>query len=281
MALTVSQKLRIWKCRYTAGRELSLSGILDKRNNLHRQLAREKNLNSNLENQLYELQPLASAGLISAMIAHEINNILTPLSTYAQLARENPQDQQLNDKVIEKAIANSNKASKILESLLALVKGKPQAKMMCKLGELIDDIFSCLARDFGKDGITVRMKYDPEMEVYADEVSFRQVLMNLILNAREAMLERGGSLEIDAAHQNGSSCVTVKDTGCGIEPDKVDTIFEPFYSTKSTSDKHNAGTGLGLAFCKRVMEEHDGFISVKSQPGHGSMFTLILPGKET
>jgi len=102
--------------------------------------------------------------------------------------------------------------------------------------------------------------------------------MNLILNAREAMLPGGGTLTIGAGSTENSVIITVGDTGCGIDSENFDRIFESFFTTKTgDSDSERTGAGLGLAFCKRVIDAHKGSISVDSQPGKGTTFRVALP----
>lgn len=103
--------------------------------------------------------------------------------------------------------------------------------------------------------------------------------MNLILNARDAMLAHGGILAIKATENNDVTQIEVTDTGCGIEPADLENIFESFFTTKANrkSASEYSGSGLGLAFCKKVIEAHGGFISVKSKPAQGSTFKITLP----
>lgn len=102
--------------------------------------------------------------------------------------------------------------------------------------------------------------------------------MNLILNARQAMLGKGGGLRISARQLPDSVQIEVADTGCGIETQNLIRIFDPFYTTKNAeSQSHRLGAGLGLAFCKKVIDGHNGIISVQSKPGDGTTFTIILP----
>jgi two-component system NtrC family sensor kinase len=144
---------------------------------------------------------------------------------------------------------------------------------------LVDEIFTCLCRDFAKDGLTVELKIPAELTIWAVPVQIQQVLMNLILNARDAMLGHGGILTITASQ--GSDCVQIEvsDTGNGIAPADLEHIFESFYSTKTKGGTpgEQSGSGLGLAFCKRVIDAHGGIISVTSSPGQGTTFKIILP----
>ena len=258
-----------------------MDGILQRRKSLHRNLTEQKQQIVKLRAQSAQAQALANLGVLSSMIAHEMNNILTPLVTYAELALANPDDAALTQKALNKAAANSVRASKILKSMLAMAHGQKQDKKHYDLRELIDEIFDCIARDFSKDNIKVRGNIPAGMTAYCEGMCVQQVLMNLILNGREAMLARGGRLTISAKHENGNAVIEVTDTGCGIEKENLSEIFKPFYTTKSETDiARRNGAGLGLAFCEKVVDSHNGTIAVESKPGDGTTFKLTLPGAD-
>jgi len=256
-----------------------LASITEKRLSLHRRVEVQKHNNEALKSQLVGLQHLANIGTVTHMIAHEMNNLLTPLKSYATFALDNPDDRALTEKALQKTVRNSGRASKILESMLGLVSGEIQEKQNVQLLDLVGDIFTCLCRDFSKDGITVEIHIPDEMTVFVVPVQIQQVLMNLILNARDAMLPHGGVLTIRAAQRSDVIEIEVADTGGGIDPDILTNIFETFYTTKADKDSpvENSGAGIGLAFCKMIIDGHQGSISVESEPGHGSTFKIVLP----
>ena len=264
-----------------------MAKILEQRNSLHKRIAAVENFNTQLKSEIGQMQRLANIGLISSMVAHEMNNILTPIGNYAQLALNYKSDEQLTEKALQKAIHNSARATKILESMLAMAAGRKQNKQSANLRILLDEIFDCMARDFEKDGITVETHITEETSVYCETICFQQVLMNLILNAREAMLgtdnsSKGGRLTISAETSENDTTINISDTGCGIEAKDIHKLFTPFYTTKMADSKHQRqGNGLGLAFCKRVIDSHDGTISVSSKPTIGTTFTITLPNPTT
>ena len=256
-----------------------MTRIIEKRVSLHSELkGRQQELDS-LKSQLNSLQPLANIGCASAMIAHEINNLLTPISSYADLALKNPDDRALSAKALGKALRNCERASKVMESILTLANGQMQVKKSCNIFAMVEEVFSCLCRDFGKDGITVNIAIPEELTVWAVPVQIQQVLMNLILNARDSMLPGGGMLSIKAGENNDRIALEVTDSGCGIKPEDLGRIFEPFFTTKKDgrSPSQHSGAGLGLAFCKRIVDEHNGTVSVKSEIDMGSSFRITLP----
>ena len=256
-----------------------MTSIIEKRVSLHKRLAEHQQQNNALKSQIARLQALANLGTITHMMAHEMNNLLTPVGNYATLAVKSLDDKKLVEKALTKTIQSYVRAAKIMESLLAMADGKKQEKKNARLIVLIEEIFTCLCRDFSKDGITVKIRIPEELGVWAVPVQIQQVLMNLILNARDAMLPRGGILSIKAAERSDAVQVEVADTGCGIETGDMKKIFEPFYTTKTdiSSASRHSGSGLGLAFCKKIIDAHGGCISVESQPDKGSTFTITLP----
>jgi two-component system NtrC family sensor kinase len=242
---------------------------------MHRQLSQQQEQNASLEQKTAQLESLANLGSATAMIAHEINNLLTPLTSYAELSLQHPEDRVLAERALRKTAANCRQAAKIMESILGLASGGNAEKIETPLLGIVQSAFDCLCRDFRKDGITVEIRVSDTLQVWGAPVQLQQVMMNLILNAREAMIPRGGVLTITAAQRNSDVQIRVRDTGCGIEPAEIDKVFGSFFSTK----KDTGGNGLGLALCKRVVEEHNGSITVDSQTGKGTTFTIHLPLK--
>ena len=226
-----------------------------------------------------QLQALANIGVTTAMVAHEINNLLTPLQNYSQLALLHLEDKELTEKALHKTVQNCQRVSKVMKSILAAANGEANEKQQVNLRAIVDEIFSCLCRDFAKDGITVKVDIGAQLFAYAVPIELQQALMNIILNARDAMLPSGGTLDICAFDCGGEVKIDISDTGCGIEQENIDKIFELFFTTKKTADcsSETSGSGLGLAFCKQVIEANDGSICVKSIPNEGTTFTITLP----
>jgi len=255
-----------------------LQQIIEKRRSLNKEINLQLQQNKELQARLAKLQTLANLGTISAIVAHEINNILMPLGNYAQVALNNPNDAALTQKALQKTVFNSARASEILESILAVVNGEAIDKKICRLKQLVDEVFSCIGRDFEKDKVKVKLEIPDELSFPAVPVQLQQVLMNLILNAREAMMPSGGTLTIKAFHQQASVVIETSDTGCGVEPENMEKLFEPFFSTKTPqSPAGRVGAGLGLVFCKEIIDSHSGTIEVESKPDHGTKFTITLP----
>jgi len=254
-------------------------GLIQQRVNIHRQLEYNAKKIELLEQQLIATQRLSTIGTMSCMAAHEFNNLLTPIITYSQLALKYPDDIALAHKTISKIIKHANQASLIVQSMLGLVRSTTQTPEKTNLTELINDCFSCLARNLSKDAITVKTLIDPALTINVIRNQFQQILLNLIINARQAMLEKGGTLTISACKDGDRTVkILVSDTGSGIAPENIDCIFEPFFTTKNNSQNPDLqGTGLGLMVCRHIVEAHEGTISVTSTPHQGATFIITIP----
>lgn len=233
--------------------------------------------------QLTESQRLATIGTIAAVIAHEFNNLLTPIVSYSQYALVSAQsdqpDMELIKKALSKSFQSSDKAGRICASMLGLARGESSCCDV-PVQKVVDEVLHVLARDPQKDGIALRVQVQPGLSVTVDPVQLEQVLLNLLINARHAMLGRGGSLTIKAGTCDASGQVKLQviDTGPGIPEKLLPKIFQPFFTTKGTAKKGEAkGTGLGLAICKEIVEHHKGRIEVDSTIGKGTTFTIFLP----
>lgn len=251
------------------------------------QLAAAQEQLDDLRQQLTESQRLATIGTIAAVIAHEFNNLLTPIVSYSQFALQSAQsetpDLELIKKALSKAFQSSSKAGKICQSMLGLARGESSLGVV-PVQKVIDEVLLVLARDPQKDGVALRVQVQPGLMIQGDAVQLEQVLLNLLINARQAMLGRGGSLTIKAGLNESADEVRIQviDTGPGI-PEKLQAkIFEPFFTTKGTARRGEPrGTGLGLSICKEIVERHNGRIEVASEVGKGTMFTIHFPAADT
>ncbi|MDB5329445.1 MAG: histidine kinase [Phycisphaerales bacterium] len=235
-----------------------------------------------LREQLTESQRLATIGTIAAVIAHEFNNLLTPIVSYSQFALQSAQsatpDMDLVRKALSKSFQSSSKAGRICSSMLGLARGESMFGQV-QIQKLVDETLAVMARDPQKDGIALRVQVQPDLCIEGDVVQLEQVLLNLLINARQAMLGRGGSITIKAQRLETSEIrIQVIDTGPGIPEKLLPKIFQPFFTTKATARKGEAkGTGLGLAICKEIVEHHKGRIDVESEVGKGTTFSIVLP----
>ena len=231
-----------------------------------------------LHAQLRQAQKLASLGATAAVIAHEFNNLFTPIVAYARHALDT-NDVPLMQRALEKTLAQVEVMRNMSDRIIGLAKQGDSAIKAVNVAQIATNAVECLCRDLGRDNITLQIQIDPTLAVRANEGSLLQVLFNLVINARQAMLGRRGRLTIDAAARNGRVQINVRDTGCGIPPENLERIFEPFFTTKTGADKPDR-LGLGLAICRDMIEELNGTIRVTSEVNVGTTFTIDLPQAE-
>lgn len=252
-----------------------MTSIIEKRRNIHLELQEQKAKNRQLRKELDRAVSLAGMGAAAAIIAHEINNLLTPIGNYAALALKYPEDRKLIEKALKQTYENCRHASGVVSAILSVASGQKQQKEKVNLAKLVDEVFRCICRDFSKDNIRTDINISPDLTINAVPSNIQQVLMNLIINARDSMLGKGGILSIRASKNENIITIEVKDSGSGIKKEYLTSIFEPFFSTKDKTAK--SGSGLGLYLCKKVVDEHEGTISVESQPQVGTTFIITLP----
>ena len=231
---------------------------------------------------------LATLGTLAATVAHEFNNLLTPGSNYAQLALRSldapAPDLALVRKALTKCQAAGVKAEKICSAILGFARaaGPAEPAARCEVAAVVEEAVATLGRDPEKEGIALRRHVEPGLSVAVDALQLEHVLVNLLVNARQALAgKRHGTLSISAAREataGGAGVrIEVADTGCGIPPDRLPHIFDPFYTTKGGTDGTAKGTGLGLNLCRQIVERHGGHIRADSTPGRGTTFCLLLP----
>lgn len=231
-----------------------------------------------LEQQLARTQRLAALGELLSTTTHEFNNVLMGILNYAQMAQRY-KDEASRDKYIEKILAAAKRASKITSSILAAARNRSGGLEPTNLKKIVEDTLVLLERELSKYRIGLEAHLADVPEVMAMGNQIQQVLLNLLINARQAM-PNGGRLIVRLEHDAvaGTVDLVVRDTGTGIPADKLPRIFEPYYTTKSGPDESGmGGTGLGLSSCRQIIEAHHGRIRVDSTVGVGTQFTIKLP----
>lgn len=252
---------------------------IQRRQSLHLQLRENEDRIQSLEKQIATAQTLAALGTATAKIAHEVNNVLMLMTNYAQQALARQDDVAFMRKALEKTIHHCNQAASMIESMSGLVHEQTDQRETVKLVEIVKDCFQCLDCDLRNDNIEVDIQIADDLILYTVPSQIQQIILNLILNARQAMLRNGGKLTLKASRtENHQVQIRVADTGCGIEPALREKIFEPFVSTKTNADKSDrCGNGLGLSICKDIVESYRGTITVHSKLGEGATFIITLP----
>ena len=237
------------------------------------------------DRQLLRTQRLESVGRLASGIAHDLNNILAPMLMGPDLLLETVRS-PAERKLLELIKANAARGAAILRQLLMFGRGEPEARAPLRLDGLIRDMLKIIEETFPKN-VAVRQAIAPDLPPILGNVThLHQVLMNLCINARDAMPD-GGQLTLTAqletvddalAHAYGGAAgphvvLGVEDTGSGIPPDVLDKIFDPFFTTKPVG----TGTGLGLSTVLGLVRNHRGFIRVDTRAGRGTRFRVYLP----
>mgnify|MGYP002778018228 CR=1 FL=1 len=225
-----------------------------------------------LEEQILRAQKLAAVGLLAAGIAHEINNPLSGVVGYSRLLLEKPLDPNVREKV-EKIAASGERCRKIVEGVLLFSRQREGGKKRnVDLGGLLDRVLAIGEYQWRMHNVRILREGLPAAHVVGDADQLEQVLLNLLSNAVDAM-PRGGRIRIRTGREDGRVRLEITDEGCGIPSEILGRIFDPFFSTKEIGK----GTGLGLAISYGIIKDHGGDILVRSQPGSGSTFTILLP----
>jgi signal transduction histidine kinase len=231
-----------------------------------------------LRQQLLQAQRLSSMGALASSVAHEFNNILTTIINYAKMGLRAEGDQRARSEALEKILKGSQRAATIVHSMLGFARNQSHQREFTDLAKLVDEVLILTEKDLSKHHIQVEKQVYDRIQAPVVPGQIEQILLNLIINARQAML-RGGRLrlELHANHRTRMAEIRISDTGVGIPPDQLRLIFEPFYTTKEPDENGHGGNGLGLSVCRQIVEQHHGRIRVESVVGKGSTFTVKLP----
>lgn len=224
--------------------------------------------------QMAHHQRLETIGTLTASIAHEFNNLLTPIMGYSMMALEKlpPEETELYDDLLE-VYNTSARAKKIITQLSDLSrKGSDSCIRQVSPDELIHRTLT-VASPAKPEGVQVRLDLNCwDQRLRGNEIQLSQMLLNLILNAFHAM-ESGGDLDIQTTFDDQFVHIRIRDTGCGIPQELQSRVFEPFFTTREAGK----GTGLGLAIVAQVVESHQGRVKLESAPGKGTEFLVSLP----
>jgi PAS domain S-box-containing protein len=225
------------------------------------------------EAHLVQAAKLAAVGELAAGVAHELNNPLTSILGFTELLlHASPADDRSRGD-LETVAKQARRARDIVRGLLGFARQTKPQRQPADVGELLRQTLDLIRQHLEGSGVVIEEEYAPDIGLLAlDSGQMKQVFLNLITNAAQAM-PRGGKLSLRTARLGDEVAITVSDTGQGIEPGIGDRIFEPFFTTKPAGQ----GTGLGLSISLGFVQEHGGRISVDSQVGQGSTFTVWLP----
>lgn len=231
-----------------------------------------------LQAQLEQAQRMATIGELTSTTTHEFNNLLMTILNYAKLGQRH-KDEPSRDKAFQRILDAATRATKITGSILSMARSRNGQFEGTQLRSVIEDTLLLLEREFRKYRIQLESKLDDVPEVLANASQLQRVVVNLLVNARQATAEGGlvrVSLQSDAT--NSEVVLTIRDSGTGISAEVLPRIFDPYFTTKSGPDASGkGGTGIGLASCKEIVDAHQGRIRVESSVGKGTAFIIRLP----
>ena len=230
-----------------------------------------------LEEQLLQTQKLSSVGALASSITHEFNNILMTVINYAKMGVRH-KDAGTRDKAFDRILSAGQRATKITTGMLAYARSTSDRFEPCELNKLLGDVMVLLQKDLQMHRIGVDEDLQSGVWAEVNSSQIQQILMNLIVNARQSM-DEGGRLKLSIRDNEaeGWAEISVGDTGSGIPHEKLQKIFDPFFTTKKADARGQGGTGIGLSVCRKIIEAHKGRIRVESEVGQGTTFTLKLP----
>ncbi len=237
-----------------------------------------RNEMESLRQQLMQAQRLSSVGELASSVAHEFNNILTTVINYAKLGIRGSADDPTARQSFEKILKSGQRAAGIVSSMLGYARSNSVQRKLIDLVSLSEEVLTLTEKDLSKHRVKLEKRFIGRPKVPGVPGQIEQILINLIINARQAMPDGGRILvEVKENRDAGMAEIRIADTGVGIAPDKLRRIFEPFFTTKTPDDQGSGGTGLGLSVCRQIIEQHNGRIRVESVVGKGSTFTVKLP----
>lgn len=268
--------------------EMTITPVRDEHGVLTNFIAIKQDITERLEmeQRLYRTQRLESVGRLASGIAHDLNNILTPVLMAPPLLREAIKDPEMQS-LVDSIEASVTRGAAIIRQLLLFGRGKDGPREPVSMRTLMREMEEIARQTFPKNISVTNEAADDLALVMGDSTQLHQVVMNLAVNARDAM-PNGGQLSfrtstvsisqkkadgIPGAAPGPYIRIDVKDTGSGVDPKHLDKLFDPYFTTKKSGE----GTGLGLSTSMAIVRAHEGFITATSQPGHGSLFSVWLP----
>jgi signal transduction histidine kinase len=249
---------------------------------LRQTLERQQQRDVELSSRLHHTERLASLGQLAAGLAHEIKNPLAGIQGALELLRDETKDDSTRH-LHDEMLGELKRVHGILQRLLESGRPAPLRPARLDVARLLADVAELLAPSLRRRQVELAVETAEGLPtIHADAAKIRQVLVNLIQNAGEAMLERGGHVTVRASGFDGDAgeparadspavVIAVEDDGPGIPPELAASLFQPFFTTKFS------GTGLGLSISKSLIEQHGGRIEFDSIPGRGTTFLIFLP----
>lgn len=228
-----------------------------------------------MQNQMITSEKMASLGVLSAGLAHEVNTPLTGISSFCQFILDNPQDPE-NIELISKIQEQVQRANKIIRTLLDFSRQqKAEVPTDLDLNKLINESIALVEHNLKKKNIMLNKEFHFKHKFFGYSTRLQQMFINLLINASDAITDSNGIISISGIETNSDIMIRIKDNGKGIAPRYMKKIFDPFFTTK----EKGKGTGLGLSITYSIVHEHYGEITVKSKLDKGTTFIITFPLK--
>jgi PAS domain S-box-containing protein len=251
------------------GNEIASIGIFK---DLRERLKMERELRE-IQQALLQSEKLAAMGRLTSQIAHELNNPIYGIMNTLELLKTEIPPESKRRRILELSLSEIQRLSEMLRNMLSFSKPEEEKRRPVKIDELIEGILLVMEKQMKESNIQVEASFDSDIpEVMASTNQMRQVTLNILKNAKEAM-PKGGTLTVRTAREGNKVLITTQDTGIGIPEEIRDKIFEAFFTTKQKVK----GVGLGLSVCYGIIKDHGGEIRVESEEGKGTTFTISLP----
>jgi len=245
--------------------------LAEKLEELNIQQKRQSEMLLEMERKLRATDRLAIIGEMTASLAHEVRNPLASIRGAIEILKEKAPEDLKSSEFFEILEQETKRINAVVENYLSFARKPTYSQSLVSVAETIELLLKMLESRARKQSVKMEfIKKEPLPHIETDANLFKQVLMNLVLNALQAM-PKGGQLTVLAKKVEGNLIIEVNDQGKGIPPDQIDKIFQPFFTTRED------GTGLGLSIVKRIVDENRWQISVKSKVGQGSSFEIRIP----
>jgi two-component system NtrC family sensor kinase len=228
---------------------------------------------SRTQEQLLHSEKLAAMGRLTSQIAHELNNPLFGIMNTLELLKTEIPPENKRRKLLDMSLSEIIRLADMLRKMLSFSKPEQEIKKPVNLNTILDEILMLHAKQLQENDVKIKTNFFDGLEdVFASTNQLRQVFLNMISNARDAM-PKGGTLSVSTLQEKGFVKVRFSDTGIGISEENIARIFDSFFTTKDSVK----GVGLGLSVCYGFIKDHGGDITVKSAKGEGATFTISLP----
>jgi PAS domain S-box-containing protein len=251
------------------GSEIASVGIFK---DLRERLKMERELRE-IQQALLQSEKLAAMGRLTSQIAHELNNPIYGIMNTLELLKTEIPPESKRRRILDLSLSEIQRLSEMLRNMLSFSKPEEEKRRPIKIDELIEGILLVMEKQMRESNIQVETSFNPDIpEIMASTNQMRQVMLNILKNAKEAM-PKGGTLFVRTSKEDNRILIHIEDTGMGVPEEIRDKIFEAFFTTKQKVK----GVGLGLSVCYGIIKDHDGEIKVESEEGKGTTFTISLP----